>query len=119
VNFDSFRKFCLSLPEATEDVQWGNDLLFRIRKKIFASYNLDPAAEHRLTFKCTPERFAELLERDGIERAPYVGRYHWVAVRDFSVLPGDQLRSLVRQSYAMAAAKAPRGKRIASKVARK
>ena len=42
MNFDSFRKLCLSLPHATEDVQWGDDLLFRIAGKIFASYNLNP-----------------------------------------------------------------------------
>ena len=73
MNFDSFRKFCLSLPHATEDVQWGDDLLFRIAGKIFASYNLNPASGHRVAFKCTPERAAELLEIEGAERAPYVG----------------------------------------------
>ena len=107
MNFDSFRRFCLSLPEATEDTQWGA-LLFRIRKKIFATYELDGAPQKRITFKCTPETCAELLERDGIERAPYVGRYDWVAVRDFRTLPGEELRDLVRKSYEMAAAKAPR-----------
>jgi predicted DNA-binding protein (MmcQ/YjbR family) len=107
MRFDDFRRFCLSLPEATEDTQWGA-LLFRIRKKIFATYELDGAPEKRITFKCTPERCAELLEREGVERAPYVGRYHWVAVRDFSVLKSDELRESVRQSYEMAAAKAPR-----------
>jgi predicted DNA-binding protein (MmcQ/YjbR family) len=110
MNFDSYRQFCLSLPDATEDPQWGA-LLFRVRRKIFATYDLEPDAENRLTLKCTPERCAELLEREGIERAPYVGRYHWVAVRDFATLPGAELRELVRQSYAMALAKSPRQSR--------
>jgi len=107
VNFDAFRKFCLSLPNASEDVQWVDDLLFRVGGKIFASYSLDPAAENKLTFKCTPERAAELLEHEGVERAPYVGRYHWVAVKDFAVLGSDELRELVRTSYEMVAAKPP------------
>ena len=32
----------------------------------------------RLSFKCTPEMFAELIEREDIHPSPYVGRYKWV-----------------------------------------
>ena len=106
MTFEVLREFCLSLPEATEDVQWGEELLFRIRRKIFAMYSLNPAAEFRLSFKTTPEGCAELLERDGIEPAPYVGRYHWVALRKLNVLSGPELRVRVRQSYELVAAKA-------------
>jgi predicted DNA-binding protein (MmcQ/YjbR family) len=107
MTFDEFRAFCLSLPQATEDVQWGDDLLFRIGKKIFASYWLNPEGAHRVTFKCTPERCAELLECEGIDRAPYVGRYHWIALKDLTVLPAAELRDLVRQSYELVATKVP------------
>jgi predicted DNA-binding protein (MmcQ/YjbR family) len=105
MTFDSFRKLCLSLPEATEDVQWENDLLFRIRGKIFASYNLEPP--HGITLKCPPERGAELLEIEGIKRAAYVGRYGWITISNFSILPDDELRDLVRSSYELVACKAP------------
>src|SRR5207248_8730790 len=98
MNFDSVRKFCLSLPHATEDVQWGDDLLFRIAGKIFTSYNLNPASRHRITFKCTPERGAELLEIGGIERAPYVGRYGWISLRSLDVLPSAELKQLLQSS---------------------
>lgn len=112
MTFESFRKLCLSFPEATEDVQWGNDLLFRIRGKIFVSYNLEPP--HGITLKATLERGAELLEIEGIERAAYVGRYGWVTIANFGVLPDAELRELVKSSYEMAAAKAP-GKAAAKK----
>lgn len=104
MTFESFRKLCLSLPDATEDVQWENDLLFRIRGKIFASYNLEPP--HGITLKATPERGAELLEVEGIERAAYVGRYGWITLRSFTILPDPELRDLVRESYDLVASKA-------------
>ena len=108
MNFDSFRKFCLSLPHVTEDLQWGDDLLFRIVGKIFASYNLNPASGHRVAFKCTPERAAELLEIEGAERAPYVGRYGWISLRALDVLSSAELKQSLQSSYEMIAAKAPK-----------
>ena len=29
------REICLSLPDATEQIQWGKDLVFKIRGKMF------------------------------------------------------------------------------------
>jgi predicted DNA-binding protein (MmcQ/YjbR family) len=45
----------------TEDVKWGHDLCFCIAGKMFAAIDLNPP--HALGFKCTPEEFAELVER--------------------------------------------------------
>src|SRR5215467_3082330 len=57
---DWIRSFCLSLPHATEDVQWEHNLLFRIAGKMFCIANLEPAVSmSRISFKCTPEKFAE------------------------------------------------------------
>jgi len=96
---ESVRKFCLSLPHVTEDVQWENDLLFRIGNKMFAVVALDGATGHRMSFKCTPEAFAELTEREGIVPAPYVARYHWVALERFDALPERELKELLRNAY--------------------
>jgi hypothetical protein len=30
MNLDSIRRFCMSLPHATENVQWGDDLVFKV-----------------------------------------------------------------------------------------
>ena len=105
---ESVRKFCLSLPHATEDVQWGSDLLFRIGNKMFAVVALDAATNHRLSFKCTPEVFAELTERAGIVPAPYVARYHWVALERFDALPESELKELLTNAYQLILEKLPR-----------
>lgn len=108
---ESVRKFCLSLPHVTEDVQWESDLLFRIGNKMFAVVALDAASDHRMSFKCTPEVFAELTERDGIVPAPYVARYYWIALKRFDALPERELKELLRNAYQLILEKLPRKSR--------
>jgi predicted DNA-binding protein (MmcQ/YjbR family) len=100
---DSIREYCLSLPRAREKLQWGDALCFTIGGRLFAVLGLDRV---RLSFKCTPENFAELIERDGIRPAPYVGRFKWVKVEWLDAVGWDELRELIGQSYEMVAAKA-------------
>lgn len=102
MNVDAIREFCLVFPRATENLQWGDNLCFKIGGKIFVILGLD---DPRLCFKCTPERFAELIEREDIRPAPYVGRYKWVMLDRLDALRWDELEDLIRQSYQMVAAK--------------
>jgi predicted DNA-binding protein (MmcQ/YjbR family) len=108
MDVDEIREYCLAFPDAAENLQWGDDLCFKVRGKIFMIVGLD---DPRLCFKCTPETFAELIERDDIHPAPYVGRYQWVMVDRMDALRHDELQALIRQSYDMVAAKAPKGAR--------
>jgi predicted DNA-binding protein (MmcQ/YjbR family) len=99
MNIDSIRNFCLSLPNATEDIQWGNDLLFRISGKIFAGMSLDPP--HSLSFKCTPEKFDELIEFEGIIPAPYMARNKWVMLERLDAVGDLEIKGLIKNSYEM------------------
>jgi predicted DNA-binding protein (MmcQ/YjbR family) len=105
---ESIREFCLSLPHVDEKVQWGNDLLFRVGEKMFAVIALEPSHGVALSFKCTPEKFAELVELDGIIPAPYVARYHWVAFERFDALSERELKELIRNSYQLVLEKLPK-----------
>jgi len=109
MNVDEIRAYCMAFPAATENLQWGDDLCFKIAGKIFAIVGLD---NPRLCFKCAPDAFAELIERQHIRPAPYVGRYKWVMLDRLDALPGDELEDLIRQSYEMVASKAPKSKII-------
>ena len=99
MDIDSIRNYCLSLPHATEDIQWGNDLLFRISGKIFAGMSLDPP--HSLSFKCTPEKFDELIEFEGIIPAPYTARNKWVMLERLDALNDSEIKRLIKNSYEM------------------
>jgi predicted DNA-binding protein (MmcQ/YjbR family) len=105
---EAIRKHCLSLPHVTERVQWGNDLLFCIGGKMFAVAGLDAKYPTKLSFKCTPEKFAELVEMEGIIPAPYVARYHWVALEDLDALPARELKALLKNAYQLVHDKLPR-----------
>jgi predicted DNA-binding protein (MmcQ/YjbR family) len=111
MDLEGIRKYCLSLPHATEGMQWGDNLLFRIGEKIFAIVALDQAPP-QLAFKCTPEEFAELVEREGIIPAPYMARNHWVLLESPDALPRAELKRLVKDSYEMVAAKLPKKVRV-------
>jgi predicted DNA-binding protein (MmcQ/YjbR family) len=104
MDVESIRNFCLSFPDATENLQWGEDLCFKVRSKIFAVLDLGSVPQ-RLSFKCTPEKFDELTEHEGISPAPYLGRYKWAMLERLSALPAQELKNLIRESYSMVAAK--------------
>lgn len=108
MDIESIRAYCLSLPHVTEDVKWGNDLVFSIGGKMFTVVTLDAASPHKLSFKCTPEVFAELTERENIVPAPYVARYHWVALQSYDALSKQELKDLIKNSYEMVLAKLPK-----------
>lgn len=101
------RRLCLSFPEATEQIQWGSDLLFKVAGKMFAVTALEPAPVW-LSFKASPENFAELTERPRIIPAPYLARARWVALENKDALQPDELARLLRDSYDMVCAKLPK-----------
>ncbi len=106
---DWVRAFCLSLPHATEDVQWEHDLLFRIAGKMFCVANMEPElVPTKIAFKCTPEKFAELVEIEGIIPAPYMARNHWVAIIEMDALRRPELEQLMRHSYELVRQKLPK-----------
>src|ERR687888_1435873 len=102
MDIDSIRAFCLSFSKTTEKLQWGDNLCFKVGKKIFAILSLDNS---RICFKCSPDGFAELIEREDIRPAPYVGRYKWAMLDRLDALPDDELRDFLQQSYDMVSAK--------------
>jgi predicted DNA-binding protein (MmcQ/YjbR family) len=111
---DWVRRTCLSFPDATENVQWGNDLVFKVGGKMFCVTGLEPG-EYFMSFKCTPEKFAELVEREELAPAPYLARASWVAMRTEDALPPAEVKALLRQSYDLVAAKLPKKKTTGTK----
>ncbi|HUS18772.1 MAG TPA: MmcQ/YjbR family DNA-binding protein [Terriglobales bacterium] len=108
MNLESTRKFCKRLPHVTEDIKWGHDLCFLIGGRMFAVASLDKTEGHCLSFKCTPEEFAELVEVSGIIPAPYMARNHWVTMERFDALRDAEIEQFVIRSYEMVKAKLTR-----------
>jgi predicted DNA-binding protein (MmcQ/YjbR family) len=107
MNIDQLRKLCLSFPGATEQIQWGDDLLFKVGGKMFAVTPLEPA-KLWISLKVNPENFAELTERPGVLPAPYLARAKWIALESPDALPADVVAGLLRESYELVLGKLPR-----------
>jgi predicted DNA-binding protein (MmcQ/YjbR family) len=122
MTLETVRTICRALPEVTEDVKWGADLCFCVRKKMFVVVNLEPP--HQVAFKCTPESFGELVEREGIIPAPYMARNMWIQEQKLGEsLARREFEQLVKTSYELVVAKLPKsqrpGVRAASKAKKK
>ena len=114
---DWVRGVCLSLPHTTEKIQWVHDLLFCVAGKMYCVANLEPGlSPTSIALKCTPERFAELIEIEGIIPAPYMARNHWVAFTRENALRQQEIRELIEGSYHLVFNKLP--KRVQMELAR-
>src|SRR5215510_274209 len=92
VDIESVRVHCLSFPHATENVQWGNDLVFKITGKMFAVMALEGTVKYIRSLKCTEEKFNELIEQEGADPAPYTAQNKWVAIERYDVLSDKELK---------------------------
>ncbi len=106
MDFEALRSFCLAFPGATEEVQWGSDLLFKVGGKTFVFTGFNPPFP--LSIKCSDEDFDALLEIEGIKPAPYLARHKWVAIAGTTTLPRKQLEHHIRKSYEAVFAKLPK-----------
>jgi predicted DNA-binding protein (MmcQ/YjbR family) len=108
---EAIRKHCLSLPHATEIVQWGDHLLFKVGGKMFAIIELDG---HSCAFRCSPETYAELVEMEDIVPASHnMWKYNWVTTETLSAIPDREFRDLLTASYQIVRATLPRKVRAA------
>ncbi len=101
-NLERMRKIALGLPEATEEVTWGTDINFRVRKKIFAF----PGQGGSLTVKADREELPALLGDSRFKPAPYLARGGWVRMDLSTATPDwDEIDELIRTSYCLIAPK--------------
>ena len=107
MNREWVRRYCVSLPGVTEQVQWKIDLVFKIGGKMFAVVALEPAAVC-LSFKCSPEDFEEMIERPGIIPAPYLARAKWVALESFDAMTRKELELQLRRAHQLILSKLPK-----------
>jgi predicted DNA-binding protein (MmcQ/YjbR family) len=109
MTFEEICETCRALPAVTEDVKWGNDLVFSVGAKMFAAMGLDQEGEWpSLGFKCTSERFEILLDRKGITPAKYLARAQWVTVGEDHDLSDDELRDLLAEAHRTVFEKLPK-----------
>jgi predicted DNA-binding protein (MmcQ/YjbR family) len=128
MDVERLRAYLLGLPHVAETMQWGANLVFwvgdkAIGGKMFALIDLDePAPPSRaanqqpatgnqqllLSYSAGPDRYAELLERDGLVPAPYMARIFWVAAERWDVFSEAEWQRELRAAYEITYVKLPK-----------
>ncbi|HEX5871399.1 MAG TPA: MmcQ/YjbR family DNA-binding protein [Longimicrobium sp.] len=103
---DVLLDFCRSLPGATEDVKWGDHLVFSVGEKMFAMF--DVGESDIVRFKVAEGLFPILTREAGISPAPYLARQSWIRLEHTRVLPREQIQDLLRESHELVASKLTR-----------
>lgn len=108
------RAFLLSLPHAVETMQWGDNLVYwvgdkAIGGKMFALIDLGGGVSKGVAmYSAGPERYAELVEREGLIPAPYMARIHWVAAEQWSALRNSEWEDELRAAHEITYNKMPK-----------
>jgi|SRR5271166_558955 len=110
---ERIREICLALPHTAETLNWGHVLVYwvgerEIGGKSFAMTNADGMGDVVLSFRCGAERFHEILEIDGIRRAPYSANTQWVALERWDALRPREIEEELRRAHALIYEKLPK-----------
>ena len=99
---ERIRGLCTALPEVTEEVTWGTDINFRVRKKIFCF----PGDGGSLTVKADRGELPALLDDPRVTPAPYLARGGWIRL-DLGAgrIDWREIDELIRTSYCLIAPK--------------
>jgi predicted DNA-binding protein (MmcQ/YjbR family) len=117
MKIETVRQICRAFPGVTEDIKWGADLAFSVGGKMFCVVNTEPP--HQMSFKCSPDTFAELVEREGMIPAPYLARALWAQQTELgATLERRELEQLLRASYDLVVAKLPKSRRPSAPTAK-
>lgn len=113
MNIEWIRTHCKTLPGTTETIQWGDDLVFKVGGKMYAVVVLSDKYPTKMSFKCSAEEFAELIEVEGCMPAPYLARAHWVALDRMDALPRTEIKKRLSRAYELVKEKLPKKTREA------
>ena len=104
----------LSLPHVVETQQWGDNLVFwvgdkRLGGKMFALVDLGSGVSKGVvSFAAGPERYAALVETEGIIPAPYFARIFWAAAERWDALRNSEWEESLRAAHEITFDKLPK-----------
>jgi len=107
------RSMLLKLPHVAETEAWSTYVLFwaadkSIGGKLFAMMNPVNETNGVITYAAGPERYAELLEREGVSPSVEFPRSQWVQVERWDVFRQAEWQSEMEAAHAIITAKLPK-----------
>ena len=107
MTIEDLQGICRQLPGITEDIKWGQDLVFSVGGKMFCVAGLDQSPV-TASFKVKDEEFEEISKWPGFKPAPYVAKYKWVFIEDINKMSKKEWGHYVTQSYQLVKSKLPK-----------
>ena len=98
MTLEAIQNICREMPAVTEDIKWGNDLVFSVGEKMFCVVGLDQSPT-TASFKVRDDEFEEMCSWPGFKPAPYVAKYKWVLIEDINKMKKADWNKYLRQSY--------------------
>src|SRR5580704_19592894 len=103
------RKICLGLPGVAEGITFGHPT-FRVNGKMFAVLEAYKG-ELGICVKVERELQGIFLDDSRFFRTPYIGKHGWVTLKVYAArLNWTEVKDLVRGSYRLVSAVAPKSK---------
>lgn len=110
---ERLRAALLKMPHVTESLQWGENLVFRVGDKaiggkMFALIDLAGGHKGVISYAAGKERFAELVEMEGVVPAPYLARAWWIAVERWDVFRAAEWLGELERAHELVFSRLPR-----------
>jgi len=100
MNLETFREFCLSMKDTSEDTPFNETtLVFRVNNKIFAMTDIEHLP-FRFNLKCDPERAILLREEyDAVIPGYHCNKKTWNTIIPDNTISDDLIKELTLHSY--------------------
>jgi predicted DNA-binding protein (MmcQ/YjbR family) len=111
MDIESFRQFCLSFPDVSEEFPFGPDtLVFKVKGKMFALTDLELFVS--INLKCDPDEAIELRERyPAVQPGYHMNKKHWNTILMDNSIPDRNLKEWIENSYQLVRASLPKSQR--------
>ena len=104
---DEFDAYIESLTGGRAMDQWESRIA-KVGDKVFATLGGSNAEAPHIVVKVDPGEFDFLTTLPGVTQARYFAKGHWVAIREGSAMPDDEVKACIADSWALVAAKLTR-----------
>ena len=100
----AFDAYVASLTGGWTLDQWESRIA-KVGDKVFAALGGWGGEAPHIVVKVDPGEFDFLTTLPGVTQARYFAKGHWVAIREGSAMPDDEVRACIADSWALVAAK--------------
>lgn len=110
MNIETYRNFCLSLPNTTEDFPFGPDtIVFKTNGKIFTLAGIE--LFESINLKADPEEAIEQREQyPSVLPGYHMNKKHWNTILMDNSIPDKLIKEWIKKSYELVNTKPPRKK---------